>query len=742
MSNKIIEVFNDCLKSDLSCDEIYEKIQKLSQYKINKSIVEEDIFNLFFKSMTRSRDFLDALNKFSNEYNFTLSHKNVFGVCNLIVNNERKYKSNEFYKNIVLFYKTYYFFEIAEDNKSNDFTFYVTMPDGSKLPKEFEIYLFNIGSAILKKESDSMFLKILFSEDTPLYLSNIIMICFLYTRYKNKKVSDFVELCVPFLNHYNLFYLHELINKEFNYQFKYKDEIIYYNFENFLKNLNVPNVESISSYEESKENIINIIKDKNENIISSNIDKEAIAKYFNLADEDDKVKEFFTNKNLENNKKNFFEFKNPKFQKQYKLVYDKSEINDKTINAFSFPYLLKNNLISAIDEHFFQIYNAGNIKIEIFSNILSKYMASINNLLSGSISEEDKTELLLNSGLCKYNNDYLLLMKIKEDDEKMFYLKNGLCNTKITSLNNDKNFEVYQVIQSQKSTAIYTSENELYSNKDIVEERLYTFGNYSYENDLRTYIKNFISNNKEVYELPRLYMLLNYCIPIEKDKFQFIINVKKVIENSSYGYGEMDFVLKNDSQSDIVLENEDMPYKEKIYMTFPRIGDKKEYNQKIILKKNSIIFFEFKSAFPQFKWREKFSHLFKKVEKFIKIYQNRGLSYNNECIQIYLIYDNIPDLYNIKSMKSYINQQFSKLFEKFEFGLYYFSKGITIINNQILEKRLKNNLKKELENKLKKELENNLKKELEKKMDDLYNIFKLIKDENVQKELQKVFEKK
>jgi signal recognition particle GTPase len=236
----------------------------------------------------------------------------------------------------------------------------------------------------------------------------------------------------------------------------------------------------------------------------------------------------------------------------------------------------------------------------------------------------------------------------------------------------------------------------------------------------------------------------------------------------------MDFVLKNDSQSDIILENEDMPYKEKIYMTFPRIGDKKVNNQKIILKKNSIIFFEFKSAFPQFKWREKFSHLFKKVEKFIKIYQNRGLSYNNECIQIYLIYDNIPDLYNINSMKSYINQQFSNLFKKFEFGLYYFSKGITIINNQILEKRLKNNLKKELENKLKKELENNLKKELEnklkkelennlkkelenklkkelesklkkeleKKMDDLYNIFKLIKDENVQKELQKVFEKK
>ena len=368
-------------------------------------------------------------------------------------------------------------------------------------------------------------------------------------------------------------------------------------------------------------------------------------------------------------------------------------------------------------------------------------MGSINNLLSGSISEEDKSELLLNSGLCKYNNDYLLLMKIKEDDEKMFYLKNGLCNTKITSLNNDKNFQVYQIVQSQESTAIYTSENELYSNKDIVEERLYSFGNYSYENDLRTYIKNFISNNKEVYELPRLYVLLNYCIPIEKDKFQFIINVKKVIENSSYGYGEMDFILKNDSKSDIIIENEDMPYKEKIYMTFP-LGDKKVNNQKIILKKNSIIFFEFKSAFPQFNWREKFSHLFKKVEKFIKIYQNRGLSYNNEYIQIYLLYDNLPDLYNIKFMKSYINQQFSKLFEKFEFGLYYFSKGITIINNQILEKKLET-MEKKMEIKMEKEMEikMEMEKKKEKKLDDIYNILKLIKDENIQKELQKVFEK-
>ena len=349
-------------------------------------------------------------------------------------------------------------------------------------------------------------------------------------------------------------------------------------------------------------------------------------------------------------------------------------------------------------------------------------------MLSGSIYEEEKLDLLKNSGLCKYNNDYVLLMNIKEDDEKMFYLKNGLSNIKITSLNNDKTFEVYQVVQSQKSSAIYTSEYELYTNKDIVEERLYTFGNYSFENDLRTYIRNYTLNNKEIYELPRLYVLLNYCIPIGEGNFHFITNVKKEIINSSYGYGEMDFVLKNDSNTDVIIENEDMPYKEKIYMTFPQ-ELKKVNNQKIVLKKKSIVFFEFKSTFPQFKWRQKFSHLFKKVQKFIEIYQNKGL-YNNEYIQIYLLYDNLPDLYYVKSMKSYVNQKFWNIFANFEFGLYYFSKGITILNNQILEKKIEENLEEKLEGKF------------EEKLNDIYNLLKLIKDDNVQKELEKIFGKK
>ena len=186
MSDKIIEVFNECLNSDLSCDDIYDKIKQVYRFKLDKNIEEKNIFYLVFHVI--SKYFLVVLKMFANEkLDFDLSHENLFGICNLIANNGEQYKNNEYYKNIVLFYKTYYFFEITKENKSNDFTFNVSMPDGSKLSKEFETYLFNIGFAILKKESDSMFLKILFSEDTPLYYSNIIKICFLYTRYKKKK---------------------------------------------------------------------------------------------------------------------------------------------------------------------------------------------------------------------------------------------------------------------------------------------------------------------------------------------------------------------------------------------------------------------------------------------------------------------------------------------------------------------------------------------------------------------------
>ena len=206
---------------------------------------------------------------------------------------------------------------------------------------------------------------------------------------------------------------------------------------------------------------------------------------------------------------------------------------------------------------------------------------------------------------------------------------------------------------------------------------------------------------------------------MDKNQFQFITNVKSEIYNKSYGYGEIDFVLKNDSNNDIIIENEDLPYKEKIFMTFPKI-DNKMSDQKIILKKNSIIFFEMKSNFPQFKWKDNFTHLFKKISKFIEIYKKRGV-FNNEYIQIYFIYDNIPHLYYEKSMRKYIHTNFNDLFENFEFGLYYFSRGINIINNQMLQSKIT---------------------DLDGKVNKLFELLEKVDNVEIKEELKKIKQKK
>ena len=52
--------------------------------------------------------------------------------------------------------------------------------DGSIISKDIEIYLFNIGENILNSNKEYQFIQILFSEDTPLFLKEIILICFKY----------------------------------------------------------------------------------------------------------------------------------------------------------------------------------------------------------------------------------------------------------------------------------------------------------------------------------------------------------------------------------------------------------------------------------------------------------------------------------------------------------------------------------------------------------------------------------
>ena len=206
---------------------------------------------------------------------------------------------------------------------------------------------------------------------------------------------------------------------------------------------------------------------------------------------------------------------------------------------------------------------------------------------------------------------------------------------------------------------------------------------------------------------------MNYSIPISGDQYHFITNVKKLmLDNCSYGYSELDFVLKNQSNQDIVVSNEVLPYKEKLFMIFPS-KNLANNNGQIILKSNSVIFFEFKVSFPNYDWKDKFKHFFKKIQIFLDLYRKREL-YDQENIQIFFVYDNMPDIFYISYMKMEIDKLFKNYFESFEFGVYYFSRGINMINNQEIKSKLK-------------EHENLLK--------DILNIINISKNEEINKKV-------
>ena len=378
--SEIIKKFEECLNSDISCDKIYDKMKAISKYKINKSLSEENIFNSAFDIFIRKfNDELLSIPFNNTRGQIRLSHDNLFKVCHNIAIKKEKYKGNEFYDIIVLFYQTFYFIEIDEENKSNDFTFYNKLFDGSIISKDVEIYIFNIGEIILNKNKDYKFIEILFSEITPLFLKEIILICFEYIRFKKRKTSDFIKLCIPCLNNYNLFYLNEILNRDCYYQTPYLGYFSYINFENFIKELNRNN--SIIINEEPIQNFINIINNENQNenglILYDNINEAEKEKYFNFIKEGDS-ENFFIDEKIRSNKDKFVKMLNSNESSKYKIIYDESKIEETSVNAFSFAYLLKHNIFNKIDKHFLQIYNSGNIKIELFSDIALKYLNSIN----------------------------------------------------------------------------------------------------------------------------------------------------------------------------------------------------------------------------------------------------------------------------------------------------------------------------------------------------------------------------
>ena len=49
------------------------------------------------------------------------------------------------------------------------------------------------------------------------------------------------------------------------------------------------------------------------------------------------------------------------------------------------------------------------------------------------------------------------------------------------------------------------------------------------------------------------------------------------------------------------------------------------------------------------------------------------------------MYDNIPIFIILKILKATFNKTFSDSYSNFEFGIYYFSDGINMNNNQIID---------------------------------------------------------
>jgi hypothetical protein len=689
--SEIIKTFSECLHSELTCKEILEKMKSVCKYEINQGFDEKSIIELFISiCFINFNDVIKNIYPNFGTANPHFSSQDIFKISHLIIKNKIKYMKNPYYKTIEFLYQTFFFYEFNDENQSNDFTFFLFINENTQQidPDLYTSYLFNIGHAILTKEKDEKFINMLFSETSPAFIKNIAMICFQYIRNTNKDYSNFVKLCIPSLNFYNNYFLCQKIKQELKFSFKQKlDKCDFMELENFI--LNSKNNSIID--EQLKEKNENAIILTNDNDALNELNEGDLSMYFSFpnGDDEEKMVNFFQPNNLLKNKDDFSALKNSKFKdSQYKISYDTFEIKDKVINAFSFPILLKYQLINKIDEHFFQIYNDRNIKIELFSYLLLNYIDSINNFLNGSIKKEEKIKLFENSGFYKINNDYVLLVNVKEDDEKYFYLKINLCKNQVTSINNNKKFRAYQITENMSSSANYTNDIGAYYIKDEKENALYNFGNYCFEHDIREFFRNYVSNNKDVLELPRLYFLMNYSIPISGDQYHFITNVKKLmLDNCSYGYSELDFVLKNQSNQDIVVSNEVLPYKEKLFMIFPSENFANN-NGQIILKSNSVIFFEFKVSFPNYDWKDKFKHFFKKIQIFLDLYRKREL-YVQENIQIFFVYDNMPDIFYISYMKMEIDKLFKNYFESFEFGVYYFSRGINMINNQEIKSKLK-----------------------------------------------------
>ena len=160
----IMKAFQECLNSDLPCQEIIRKMNNLSKYEIIEGINEEEINTEFFTFC--SRYFVEELTSFSKKEKFVACNRTIFKLSHQIVSKESIYKENKYFQQLKLFYQTFFFYEYSAENETNNFTFFIKLTEYLVEPKVYEIYLLNIGKIILGEKNDSKLVEILFSKDT------------------------------------------------------------------------------------------------------------------------------------------------------------------------------------------------------------------------------------------------------------------------------------------------------------------------------------------------------------------------------------------------------------------------------------------------------------------------------------------------------------------------------------------------------------------------------------------------
>lgn len=214
--SEIEKAFKKYLKSDLPCDSVKNIMNELSKYSLNPKINGEVFIREFFKYC--QKNFLDEIIEYKKNDNIkeiNLSVEEVFKISHhIIINHKGNSEKKKPFERIECIYKTFFFIELDKNNETNDFTFFLDMPKHLIKEEEYELYLLNMGMIILSPEDSLPLLEILFSVETPEFLKNIILTCFEYIRSTKRSIVEFIELCIPCLNHFNLYYLAHVIRRD------------------------------------------------------------------------------------------------------------------------------------------------------------------------------------------------------------------------------------------------------------------------------------------------------------------------------------------------------------------------------------------------------------------------------------------------------------------------------------------------------------------------------------------------